>query len=111
MESDERAPKTPGEAAHEAIKRHFPSLMNVVTSGDIVPHLYAKGLLDESTFDIVTSPQATISSTQKATAIVKSIQKSVQAKPEKFDTFCLILKSKELADQAELAREIAGTVL
>ena len=105
----ERQSTTPGEIAHEAIKRHFPSLMKVVATGDIVPHLYSKGMLDESTFDIVTSPNATISSSQKGTIILKSVQSSVQVKPEKFDTFCRILKSE--GDQSDLADELTGSYL
>ena len=109
MEADERAPRTPGEAAREAIKRHFPFLTNVVATGDILTHLYSKGMVDDSTFDIVTSPTATLSNSQKGIAILKSVQISVQAKPEKLDVFCRILKSE--GDQAELAYELAGIIL
>lgn len=106
METDERAPRAPGEAAHEAIKRHFPSLVDVVATGDILTHLYSKGVVDDSTFDVVTSPTATLSSSQKGIAVLKSVQITVKAKPEKFDVLCSILKSE--GNQAELANELAG---
>lgn len=106
-ETDERAPRTRGEAAHETIKRLFPSLMKVVATGDTLIHLYSNGMVDDSTFDIVTSPNATLSNTQKGINVLKSVQISVQAKPEKFDTFCRILKSE--GDQAKLADELAGS--
>ena len=109
METDERAPRAPGEAAHEAIKRHFPSLVHVVATGDILTHLYSRGMVDDSTFDIVTSPTATLSSSQKGIAVLKSVQISVKAKPEKLDVLCRILKSE--GDQAELANELAGIFL
>ena len=108
METDERAPRAPGEAAHEAIKKHFPSLVDVVATGDILTHLYSRGMVDDSTFDVVTSPTATLSSSQKGIAVLKSVQITVKAKPDswKFDVLCSILKSE--GNQAELANELAG---
>ena len=103
----DRPPAAQGQKAREAIKKHFPSLMNVVATEVVLAHLYAAGMVDDSTFDVVTSHNVALSNNQKGTAVLKSIQSTVQVKPDKFNKLCQILKSE--GDHEELADELAGT--
>lgn len=82
-----------GEAAHKAIRKHFPSLMKVVATGDIVENLYAEEVIDESTFEVVTATNAVLSNKQKGTKVLKDVQILVSSKPDAFDTFCKIVSS------------------
>ena len=96
-----------GEMAHEVIKKHFPELMMVVATGDILAHLYSEGMVDDSTFDLVTTPNATMSSIQKGTTVLKRVQNSLKVAPDKFDALCRILKFE--GDHAELADKLKGS--
>lgn len=96
--SDEEQPKAQGEAAHKAIRKHFPSLMKIVATGDIVENLYADEIVEESTFEVVTAPSSVLSNKQKGTKVLKDVQITVNAKSEKFETFCNILKSEGHSD-------------
>ena len=96
-----------GRAAHQAIKKHFFLLMNAVVTGDIIVHLYSEGMVDDSTFDVVTSRSAVMSSQQRGTEVLKNVQAKVQAKPDKFKKFCEILKSD--GDHTDLADKLSGS--
>ena len=91
---DEEPPKAQGEAAHKTLRKHFPTLMKIVASGDIVENLYAEEIIKESTFEVVTAPSTVISDKQKGTKIIKDVQVSVHSKPKAFEAFCQILKSE-----------------
>lgn len=91
---DEEPPKAQGEAAHKALRKHFPTLMKIVASGDIVENLYAEEIIEESTFEVVTAPGTLMINKQKGTKILKDVQVSVHSKPKAFETFCRVLKSE-----------------
>lgn len=105
---DEEPPKAHGEAAHKALRKHFPALMKVVASGDIVENLYAEEIIDESTFEVVTTPGTLLSNKQKGTRILKDVQVSVSSKPKAFETFCQFLKSEGHTDIVLRLRGIPG---
>ena len=91
---EEKTELAHGEAAHKAIRKHFPTLMKVVATGDIVENLYANEIIEESTFEVVTAPTSTLSNKQKGTKILKDVQITVNAKPKHFQTFCDVLKAE-----------------
>lgn len=91
---DEEQPKAQGEAAHKTLRKHFPTLMKIVASGDIVENLYAEEIIEESTFEVVTAPGTVMANKQKGTKILRDVQVSVHSKPKAFDIFCRVLKSE-----------------
>ena len=96
MESNgKETPEARGEAAHKTIRKHFPTLMKIVATGDIVENLYAEEIIEESTFEIVTAINATMSNKQKGTKILKDVQIVVHSKPEHFETFCKVLEAEK----------------
>ena len=103
--TDDRTAKAQGEAAYRAIRKHFPSLMKVVATGDIVETLYAEEIVEESTFEVVTTTNSNLSSKQKGTKILKDVQIAVESKSYAFETFCRVLKQE---GQAELSCQLQG---
>ena len=91
---DEEPLMVQGEAAHKTLRKHFPTLMKIVASGDIVETLYAEDIIEESTFEVVTASNSTLMNKQKGTKILKDVQISVHSKPKAFEIFCRVLKSE-----------------
>ena len=92
--SDEEPLPSHSEAAHKAIRKHFPQLSRVVATGDIPDHLYAEEVIEESTFEVVTDTNVPLTNKQKGTKILKNVQIVVHSKLKAFDNFCRILKSE-----------------
>ena len=91
---DEEPPKTQGEAAHKTLRKHFPTLMKIVATGDVVETLYSEEIIEESTFEVVTAPATLMTNKQKGTKVLKDVQVSVHSKPKAFEMFCRVLKSE-----------------
>ena len=104
---DDSTTKTQGEAAYKAVRKHFLSLAKVVATGDIVERLYEEEIVDDSTLEIVTATNTTLTNKQKGSKILQDVQISVESKPSTFDTFCRILKSE---GREELSHQLRGIV-
>ena len=95
---DEEPPKAQGEAAHRTLRKHFPILMKIIASGDIVENLYAEEIVEESTFEVVTGSGTLMTNKEKGTKILKDVLVSVRSKPKAFEIFCRVLKSEGHGD-------------
>ena len=110
MESNGReTPEARGEAAHKTIRKHFPTLMKIVATGDIVETLYAEEIIEESTFEIITAINTVMSNKQKGTKILKDVQIAVHSKPEHFETFCKILEAEK--NHTDVVQNLKGIEL
>ena len=103
--SAENTTQAHGQAAYKAIRKHFPSLMKVVATGDIVDHLYAEEVIEQSTHEVVTDAGNALSTKQKGNKVLKDVQVSVESKSEAFQIFCGVLQSE---GQEELSHLLQG---
>ena len=91
--------------AHSVLKGLFQPLCEAVTrSESTFVSLYSKGILDEDTFEAVTSQHLTC--TAKGIKIVRAVQKAVRIKVDAFEQFCAILDEDPIAK--ELVQELRG---
>ena len=107
MEGTPRPRDHEGKLAHGVIRRHFKSLYRVVTRGDISADLYAKGILDENTFETVTGKSLT--DKEAGQQIVRAVQKAVLINVEVFETFCAALEDDLIAK--ETVQKLRGRFL
>ena len=71
-------------------------------------NLYSEEIVEESTFEIVTATNSTLSTKQKGNKILKDVQMSVESKSDSFEIFCRILKQE---GQGEISCQLQGRML
>ena len=98
-----------GSAATNAIRKNYGLLHKAVTIGDIPMSLYSEGMIEENTFQQITTPGNGLTDADKGHLILKNVKKMVQIDPSRIELFCMILNSQEGAKK--VASTLHGKLL